>query len=129
MLDIDYLGEVYNPDGLPGLYALVPCTRQPPGGERGRELRDTAVSSQFTTLLLLKRLASPEVSSDSQNSTEQPLKDRVRSESAAKTDSLEPRTPELACSPSDSLNGDLYQSYHPGWQADDKTYELHSVGG
>eukprot|EP00965_Chrysotila_dentata_P254502 6211896-Pleurochrysis_carterae.AAC.2 len=56
MFDIDYLGEVNNPDGLPGLYDQVPrmyrrvTRRQPPGGERGRELRSTVVSSQFTTL-------------------------------------------------------------------------------
>eukprot|EP00965_Chrysotila_dentata_P022067 730863-Pleurochrysis_carterae.AAC.1 len=61
--------------------------------------------------------------------TEQQLKGRARSESVAKTDSSEPRTPELACLPSNSLNGDLYQSYHLGRQGDDEIYKLHSVGG
>eukprot|EP00965_Chrysotila_dentata_P159384 5265226-Pleurochrysis_carterae.AAC.1 len=42
---------------------------------------------------------------------------------------LEPLTPELAHLPSDSLNGDLYQSYHPGRRGDDEMYKLHSVGG
>eukprot|EP00965_Chrysotila_dentata_P246755 6207353-Pleurochrysis_carterae.AAC.3 len=59
MLDIDYLGEVNKPNGLPGLYDQVPRIRQPPDGEHGRELQDTAVSSQFKTLLFLGRSDSP----------------------------------------------------------------------
>eukprot|EP00965_Chrysotila_dentata_P148379 4898735-Pleurochrysis_carterae.AAC.1 len=74
MLDFDYLGQVNNPDGLPGLYDQVPrinlrvtqcytsdklvCQSSPgvwyldaraSSGERGRELQNTAVSSQFAT--------------------------------------------------------------------------------
>eukprot|EP00965_Chrysotila_dentata_P184039 6077071-Pleurochrysis_carterae.AAC.1 len=56
MLDIDYLGEVNYPNGLPGLSDQAPRICQAPGGERGREMQNTAVSSQFTTLLLLKIL-------------------------------------------------------------------------
>eukprot|EP00965_Chrysotila_dentata_P146988 4852518-Pleurochrysis_carterae.AAC.3 len=53
MLDIDYLGAVNNnPDGPPGgLHDQARSTSHPPGGERGRELRSTVASSQFTTLV------------------------------------------------------------------------------
>eukprot|EP00965_Chrysotila_dentata_P203969 6182058-Pleurochrysis_carterae.AAC.1 len=63
MLDIDYLGEGNNPDGLPGLYDQVLrilgawyVNARTLGGERGRKLQCTAASSQFTTLMkFLKR--------------------------------------------------------------------------
>eukprot|EP00965_Chrysotila_dentata_P183204 6049449-Pleurochrysis_carterae.AAC.2 len=80
MLDINYLGEVNNPDGLPGLHdqsslgtwyvdAIIP------GWERGRELQSTAVSSQFTTMLFLKHVPTytPRMAADCKGSESETL--------------------------------------------------------
>eukprot|EP00965_Chrysotila_dentata_P140211 4635444-Pleurochrysis_carterae.AAC.1 len=56
LLGIDYLGEVNDPDGPPGLYDQSgPSTwyvdARIPGRERGRELQSTSVPPQFTKLI------------------------------------------------------------------------------